>query len=360
MNLSSEQLSDFFVELQGLVRAGVPLGHDLSLSARHDSRRVQALWRQVEEGLQRGEALSAALRGRLPQIGEATLALIRAGEECGNLQAALEAVAQAHRRRIGLERCLRTALAYPLLVLTFLAGLLTFFGLVVLPDLQQLAEVAGSVGGQPVDRTVTEHLMHVTESVCLWMASPPGFTVTALLFGLLWLWLLGDVHVLPPIQRRFFAWLPVIGHLVNLAALTRWTHVAGHLLQRRVTLPAAISVAGGSLDLPRLEQRSAAIREQIELGQPLSAAILSTGLLPPAAAGILLHAEARGDVPEALIRLAGHLQDRLDREIERFQTWFEPVAIFLAGTVVFAAVFALYVPLMLSFFRGTTQMFGLW
>jgi type II secretory pathway component PulF len=350
VNLSSEQLLQFFTELQGLVRAGVHLGPELDLHAGSDCRKVRLLWDRIVPALEQGKPLSEALRDQSPQIRGATLALIRAGEESGDLLGTLEVVAQAHRRRLRLERTLRLAAVYPVVILLFMMGIMLIFGHFIVPSLDNAYRMAGApiygglqAGGDNQESPVFSSLMF---SLCRWMASTPGRVSTALV-ALLLVWVAtGGLWLRPAMQRHLFAWMPVIGNLVNLGALTRWCHTTGHLLQRRISLPSALALAELSLDLPRLQRESVAVRAQVDQGIALSMALMGRRLVPAAAAGLIAQGEQTGKADGTLLRLADHFEERLDYQIQRFEAWFEPALILFTALVVVAVVFNLYLPFM--------------
>ncbi len=354
MNLTHEELFEFFTELQGLVRAGVPLGHDLDLSAASDSRRVQRLWDRIHTGLEQGQPLSETLRGLSPQIGEATRTLIRAGEESGDLFGVLGVIAQGHRRRLGLERTLKISVAYPMVVFIFTLGVLMFFGAVIIPTFQEMLPTVqaasmssslGPVGMYAPPRPSPMVAPFAIMEICLWLASPIGIALTlaVIVFFIWFLW--GGGWLRPWVQTRILAWLPLVGHLMNLGALARWSHTLGHLLERRVSMDTALLLAEPTLELHRLETESVQIREQIERGIPLSAAMMSRRLLPRSAAGLLALGEQRGDLDATLMRLADHCSDRLDYQIRKIEVWLEPVLILFTGLIVLTLIISLYAPL---------------
>jgi type II secretory pathway component PulF len=339
LTLSNEELGRFFTELQGLVRAGVPLGQDLDLKASGDTRCVRQLWDRLQPALERGQRLSEALRGLSPEISESTLALLRAGEESGDLLGALEVVAQGHRRRLGLERCLRLAMIYPVIVILFMLGVMVFFGAMVIPEYRELGR------GVPAFGRASQAPASWALLLCLWMAQPLGLAITGAL-ALLFVWAAwSNVWLRPWVEQRFFAWVPILGRLMDLGAITRWAHTVGHLLERRVGLDTALALGEGGLGISRLTRESKSVREQVNQGVALSTALLNGQLVPRSAAGLLLNGEQRGDLHESLIRLSDHWSERLDYQVRKFEQWIEPAMILFAGLLVLWLALSLYIPI---------------
>jgi type II secretory pathway component PulF len=70
--------------------------------------------------------------------------------------------------------------------------------------------------------------------------------------------------------------------------------------------------------------------------------VAGTSLLPISTSGVLLHAEKQGRVPDALIRLSDHLQDRLEGRINSLESWLEPLLLCLVGGWIFFIAFGMY------------------
>ncbi len=87
------------------------------------------------------------------------------------------------------------------------------------------------------------------------------------------------------------------------------------------------------------------MRAQVERGVSLSMALMSRRLMPRPAAGLLSQGGQRGDLDVSLVRLADHLEERLDYHIRKFEAWLEPVLILFVGAVVVVVVVNLYLSL---------------
>lgn len=339
MYLTSEDLHLFFSELEGLIRAGIPLGPDLELDSAHDSRRIREVWSRITPRLERGEKLSEILQTEVPQIGDSTLTLIRAGEQSGGLLTALEVVAESHHRRLSLERCLRLSTFYPMLIILFQLGVLLFYGRFITPVIQHaIAQSGGGRGGQ------LPHLFWIL-NLSLWAVSPEGLIVIGVITALAIWFMTHGIWRMRGLHRRIFTAVPLFGPMMQLDNLSRWTHTLGHLLKRRVTMETALALAETSLEFNHLRVESAKIRTLISEGNPLSVALLSTHLLPKHTAGALMQSEKEGRLDEGLIRLSDHLSERLDFQISKVEAWLEPILIIFVGMLVIWQVIALFLPL---------------
>jgi general secretion pathway protein F len=136
-----------FRSLAALHRAGVAWPEALASAAGNRPE-----WREARAALARGASLADALA---PVVGPLDLAVLRAGEQTGALDAALDHIAERHdgERRAGGER--RAALLYPVLVAHVAAVLLP------LPDVVQ---------GRPLDGLAWSAAVLLPLYVVLWVA----------------------------------------------------------------------------------------------------------------------------------------------------------------------------------------------
>src|SRR5690606_19514199 len=96
--------------------------------------RIQRLLETVHQDIDQGKSLEEAFTrhaGKLPPL---FLSLLRAGEQTGNLPAALRQLTDYTQSLLRLKHRLQTALAYPALLLVFLMLFLGVFVVAIVPQ----------------------------------------------------------------------------------------------------------------------------------------------------------------------------------------------------------------------------------
>ena len=145
-SVSTRELAQLTRQLAALLRAGLPLLQSLQIVARAQShpgivQRVE----QVHADLQNGMALAVALRRQAPVFNDLYIALVEAGEASGRLDLLLERLALHLDKTEALARRVRTALLYPLVVLTVAVAVMAVIMVVVVPAFEN---VFASFGAQ--------------------------------------------------------------------------------------------------------------------------------------------------------------------------------------------------------------------
>ena len=130
--LSPQDFLEFNSELQGLVRAGVPLPEGLErLCMELKQGRLKTAVDRVHKALTQGEKLSDAARVTNGAFSEYYISLLRAGEAAGSLDNVLLQATREAKSRIRFSQSLRLVTLYPL-VMAFSCLLVVIFILVFL------------------------------------------------------------------------------------------------------------------------------------------------------------------------------------------------------------------------------------
>src|SRR5207249_1396536 len=119
-------------------------------------------------------------------------------------------------------------------------------------------------------------------------------------------------------------------------ALLRLTRLLAALLHGGVPLLEALRLAGQGAESALLQAAMWDAIPHVAAGESLAVAFGHAGILPPTFCGQIAAAEASGDLPGALARLAGWYSDRVDYLAARVGSLIEP------PFILFIAMFVLW------------------
>ncbi|MBI1975535.1 MAG: type II secretion system F family protein [Candidatus Vogelbacteria bacterium] len=107
----------FSSNLSSMITAGLPLGRSLAILKQQTKKaRLLKVLTGVAEAIDMGSSLSSSLKKFPKDFPEIIVAMVRAGEESGNLPHSLLQASENLKRRYLLGRRVRGALAYPIIV----------------------------------------------------------------------------------------------------------------------------------------------------------------------------------------------------------------------------------------------------
>ncbi|MEI6502453.1 MAG: type II secretion system F family protein [Armatimonadota bacterium] len=332
-------LPSVYEQLANLLDEGVALPQALLLLARDISGAVRrpllALVHDVEQGLSLSEAMT-----RQPRVFRAmAAAAVRAGEEGGDLGTALRALAAQQHDLQNLVSKVALPLAYPLTVLTWFSFIILFLVTFITPKFLQLYTDLGMKSDQfPTSTLALMILTHYAPRVF-------GLFVVPLL-ALLIVYCARRSALRGNFDLQLFRLrVPVFGNLDVLTGIARLSSSLALLLRQGVPTPQALLLAADASDnaVMALAVKQAAYR--VTQGAPLGEALAGWKLWPETWLFQVASAEAGGDLPAMLDRLAHNYIDYAAGSARMWLLVAGPTIVVGLGVIVGWIGIALYAPL---------------
>jgi len=272
----------FWRQLHSVLRSGVSVSEAFrsigSLSTGH-FRRVLL---DVAERTARGEPASQALAAYPGTFPPAEVALLRAGEQAGSLEAVAGAIADSNERELQVRRSFAMELAYPVLVL---------IALLFIPLLPALV-----LEGAPAALAIVRQKY-----------VPPALILLAAFAGLRLLFAAvpsaGEVWDLLKLR------MPGIGAIVSRLASARASRLMAAAYRAGLEPSAALELAADACGNAALGRRLRAAAPAIRSGHDLTSAVTRAGALPRRALQMLATGEQTGNVDGMLEMVAQSFQD---------------------------------------------------
>lgn len=328
----------FTRQLATLLAAGIALLQALQITRQGLTHaELGDLIDQLRADLESGLSFSSALR-KHPRIFPALYAhLVEAGEASGRLDVLLERLASDLEKSQALKSRVRSALAYPAVVLSVAALVLVVIMVAVVPSFES---VFASFGAElPASTQLVMALSRATVSY------GPGLAVLALLVGV---W--GGAQ-----WRRSEAWrrrgermlfrVPGIAALLHQAALARWSRTLSGLLAAGLPLVEAMGSARGAAGYYVYADACARLRDELAQGSSLHTAMAHVQLFPPMALQMCAVGEESGTLDHMLAKVAEFHEREVDDRVAALSSLLEPALIVFLGVVIGGLVVALYLPI---------------
>lgn len=336
---SRRALLAFFRSFSTLIRAGVPMRRALDVAIERTSdaalrESLRAVLADVEHGSSLGEAMARRPRGFAPLY----VAMVRAGEAGGILDDVLERLATFLERDADLRKKLRSALAYPAVVVVAALGLALFLVARIVPMFGQMFE-AFHAELPPTTRALLA-LGGALQQPAMWIA---GALVLVAVGGTLAAAARTPRGALALDRARLS--LPVIGPMLHKAITARTARMLATLLRSGIELVSAIAVvrpvAGSAAYAAALARVDLALRA----GEPLTAPLEAAKLFDPLAVALVRVGEETGLVDEMLLKVAAYFESDVEAAIATLGAVLEPALIAGLGCVVGFIVFSVFIPL---------------
>lgn len=334
---SATDLAIWTRQLAGLVGAGLPLERALAMLADEaDHERQQHMLAALRAEVNAGASFAQALEGWGSEFSDVYRAIIRAGEQSGNLALVLERLADDLENRQSLQAQLVGAALYPIIVTAVGMAIVVFLLSYVVP---QVASVFS--GGNRSLPMLTALLMSISDFI----RTQGGWLLAALVAAIL----LAHAMLRIPTQRLRFdaAWLklPVLGKLSAAYNTARFASTLALLNGAGVPILKALQAAAETVHNRAMRQDALDALVLVREGAPLAAALGQKKRYPTLLAMFARLGEQTGQLPLMLERAATQLQNQVQRRAVRLATLLEPLLIVGMGVAVMVIVLAVLLPI---------------
>ncbi len=328
----------FFTQnLAVLLSSGISLGEAVGIIASDmEGKSVGAFFLLIQNDLEQGSSLSFAL-SRYPKIFDPVyISLVEAGENSGELSKVMDKLADGIERDAHTIAQVKSALLYPIFVLSalFILGLvLTFF---VLP---KVTRVFSQLSLENIPLT-TKLLIGYSDFV----GKYPFFVLSAIV-GIV---AVGVTFFRLPPGRAFVSLvanrLPILKQIVIAFDLARLSSTLALLLNAGVPIQRAIRIASGTVKNPKLNREFREGSEKLATGISLARTMSATSL-PKTFVALVAMGERSGNVASIFQTLSNHYEDQLDSALKNFTSILEPVLTLVVGLIVAGVVMTIIVPI---------------
>ncbi len=324
-------------QLATLVGAAVPLVEALgALAEQVEQPALKKVLTRVRERVNEGASLGDALADHPRVFSTLYVNMVRSGEASGALDLVLLRLADFTEGQARLRGRVLAATIYPALMVVLGSSILAYLLTAVVPQLTQIFE---------------------EQQVALPWATVVLLAVTGFLRRFWWLLLLAVAAGLLALDRyrrtpqgretldRLWLRLPLVGGLVRMTAVSRFTRTLSTLLGAGVPMLSALSIVAAVVNNRVLAGAIEAARERVAEGESLSEPLRRSGLFPPIVTHMVTVGERSGELELMLGKVADAYDDEVETKVAALTALLQPVMIILMGGVVLFIVLAILLPI---------------
>jgi len=336
-SVSEAEFTTLLRQLAGTLENGVSVATALGLLAREaQNQTLRAILTDLQRSVSEGDSLSCALNTYPRLFSPVYARLLEAGEAGGRLPQVLRHLADYAERSGQAGQRIRTALLYPQIIGAFTLLLLCFTLIFTVPKFKELFVELG-VKDFPA-ATAALYWFSGSALPVLLILAPLAVIAGWVAYGRL------ERHS-PFAVAQLRMKIPIIGALYHNFALLRLTRLLASLLMGGLPLLEALRLAGQGAESPLLQAAMWDAIPHAAAGESLAEAFGHAGILPPTFCGQIAAAEAGGDLPGALNRLADWYSERVDYLAARVGALAEPIFILFLAVLAGWVAFGIFAPM---------------
>ncbi|XPV77114.1 MAG: type II secretion system F family protein [Desulfovibrio sp.] len=334
--VSKIQVASMSRQLSTLLNAGMTLESSLQSMSSQGKGPLVAIISTLKDRLREGADFAQAL-SEWPKVFSATfVTMVRAGEASGTLDMVMERIADHMESQVKLSRKVKSALAYPVLMLIVGVGIVVFLLTFVIPKVTQIFADLGRELPLP-----TQILLNMSSGLRnYWLFIALGLVLVG--FSV---WKFINTKKGKRVFHRILFHLPIFGHLYRMLVVEQTLRTLGMLLKNGVTLVAALdivkSIATNVLLVEAITETSKGVQE----GQNISDLLADSFIFPHIAIQMVAAGEKSGRLEDMLLIVSDDCASQLDAKMQMLTSLMEPIMILLLGGLVGFVVLAIILPI---------------
>lgn len=324
--------------LGSMLVAGLTVTRALSVIERQSTNaKLKEVVQKIIARINKGDQFNEALKDHPKVFSDLYIAMVRAGEESGNLAQSLQTLAIQMERASNLKKKVKGAMMYPSIVIIVMCIIAVLMMIFVMPAITGVFEGMGK--DLPATTTALIAATNFFANYTLIaVGSIIGFVVSVI-------WALGT-----KIGKRFTSWavtrLPVIGTLAKEMNSARTARTLSSLLDSGVDVMQSLQITEEVVQNVYYKQILRTARERVEKGTALSESFIErTDLYPVLVGEMILVGEETGQISGMLGELAIFYETEVERKTKDLSTIIEPILMVVIGAGVGFFALALIAPI---------------
>jgi len=336
--VDAKELAVFTRQFSVMIDAGLPLVQCLEiLAGQQENKMFQKVLTGTRASVEGGSTLSAAMRQYEKVFDALYVNLVEAGETGGILDTILQRLSAYIEKNVKLKRAVKSAMVYPVAVISVAAGVITLLLWKVVPIFATL--FAGLGVALPLPTRIVIGMSNFIGSIFgfLFLVAIVG-TVIALK-----VWY-GTPGGRMAIDRALLK-LPVIGILLRKIAVARFTRTLGTLISSGVPILEGLDITARTAGNAVIEKALMDVRKALEAGRNLADPLRDSNVFPGMVTQMIGVGEQTGAMDAMLQKIADFYEDEVDAAVKDLLAAMEPMMIVFLGVVVGGIVISMYLPL---------------
>jgi type IV pilus assembly protein PilC len=336
-SVSQKDLLLFYRQLSTLVDAKIPIAPALrTIHNQTENPQLRVVVTEVAADVEDGMAISESFAKHENIFTTLAVSMIRAGEVSGNLQGAIDFVAESAEQNYQLKNKVRGALMYPIFVISvaMVIGFLTMTW--ILPKLTQVI--------RDLDVEIpwyTQLMITIGDFMqAYWWA------VLILIAGII----AAMVYYIRSEEGsrewdRIKLRIPVIGQLFQYVYITRFAENLSVLLKGGIPIVRALIIVADVVDNIVYKNIILKAAQDVKVGGEINAEFFKHEEFPPMVSSMIKIGEDTGRLSEILEDVARFYNSEVDQITRNLSSIIEPILIVILGIGVGVLVFSVLLPI---------------
>jgi type IV pilus assembly protein PilC len=328
----------FSRQLATMLASGIPMVQGLEIVGNgSDKPSLQKLILDIKADIEGGTSLHEALGKHPLYFDDLFCNLVEAGEQSGALESLLDKVATYKEKSEAIKKKVKKALFYPAAVVAVAILVTIILMIFVIPEFQSLFQGFGA--NLPA---FTQFVINISNYV-----RHDGLVIAVVIGAAGWVFFYFKKRSrkMREFLDRVSLKVPVIGPILNKAAIARYSRTLSTMFAAGVPLVEALESVAGACGNIVYEDAVMRMKDEVATGQRLQRAMEARGIFPNMVVQMIAVGEESGSLDSMAAKVATFYEAEVDNAVDAMSSLLEPLIMVILGVLVGGLVIAMYLPI---------------
>ena len=335
--IKTSDMASFNRQMADLLSAGIPLVKALGiLSSQTVNENLREILSEINMDVQGGDTFAKALRKHPKVFSTLYIAMVKAGEAGGMLDTVLERLADFSEQEENLRGKVKSALAYPVVMILAGIGAIIVMMTVVIPKIVGIFTQLNQALPLP-----TQILIQTSSflSSYWWMLALVVFLMALTFKQFL------KTEEGKGIWHRLQLQIPLFGAVIQKKEVARFARTFGALVRNGVPILSALEIVKEVATNVLVKVEVDKIMENVTQGVGVARALKGSPVFPPVVVNMINVGEETGRLDAVLTKVADSYEMEVDRSVKTLTSLLEPLIIVFMALVVGFIVISMMLPI---------------
>ena len=326
-SISANDLSFSLTQLSTYIKSGIPLADSVKILAKQSKKpALKKSFNQLVYQLLKGESLSDAMLMQDKVFPKLLINMIKTAEMTGDLPSILDDMADYYTSMEQTKKQMKSAMTYPLVVLTIAFGVLIFMLTYLVPQFSSMFQENGAE--MPFLTSLIINTSEFLKHYGIFLAL--GIIALAFIF----VQLFKRNTTFRRIIQTILMHIPVVSNIIIYNEIANFTKTFASLLNHGVFITDSMEILSKITNNEVYKRIIGNTLENLGKGDSISSAFKGEWAIPVVAYEMIVTGETTGQLGSMMEKVASHFQMLHKNVIDQMKSLVEPILIvFLAGVV---------------------------
>lgn len=335
--IKPQELENFTAQLVVMLKAGVPLIESLEMLGNQlESEKMEEIVQDIIKKVNGGMIFSKALSHYPRVFNSLYVSMAKVGETTGSMDTVLDHVKDFLHKDIAIKRKVKSAMRYPIIVMTILIIAFTAAIAFIIPQFSSMFASADMVLPLP-----TRILVFLSDMITKYFAIT--FTVVVITIALLKFYLNkpGGAYQFDTLKLM----MPVFKNIVLESSIARFAHVLETLSKSGVKIINALEITQETIENRVISRDIGNAIEKVSKGISIADALSESKHFPQMTIMMIGAGEKSGALEAMLRNIAEQYDISVDLKIEGLSAAIEPLLTIIIAAFLLVFALAIFLPM---------------